>query len=740
MTLFNTLITEQDNTLYLEDNYASHYFFNLKNNFGNNTHGTCAFVSLGMLLSYYDTYWDDNFVPNVYEQNATFNSNKINNSFYLIPLSTPSPGIKFEPMNSVSALLESEYFEWVANNSGVYFQAKLIDLAKNYFTYLYFDSMDEEYLSLNISQLQSFLQYYLYDYNDFTTSEVSVEVKNRYMANLKAHTIENIKDGVPTLLYVKNTTTTAAHAVIAYDYNFLTGDIYVHSGWRDSVNNKALTHVTLDDLTYSEILYAVTLRLNLPMNLAAKDAFYNASHLIYPNNIELTSGNYVTSRPTFEWNSLFKEEWFIQYNTYIVFEILDNNKNVLSSRTIDQNKWTLTSDEWHNARLSNSSSIYYIRLSLTATVSGPTFPYWCEKQFTKPNDYAISIVHPDEYGFADAYPVTDDIKENYIEHNVNGFTFETRRYRTGYIHNEYIVMSPIRNGIDYAFIEFRFPRAITRMDVELSHWRELTSELLDDTNGNAVLQQYIGRTWIPIFDLLSPETALPRDRNNPTTYEIEFNQPAYRIRFYSDYNGEHTGDNNKGRICIGDIKFYVSNYNMPLSCYELDYFPWEWNTGLLPSWTNCYSYALNAKRNPNEKYENLLFIPGQSLDRQINVLDIPNIELLVNLIRADSIEYQFYFEEINKNEICPPGTYKIALVVDDVNFAGSNINPDYDFHFYRQNSDGTWSHKPGTTDVTNLDYSSELILDPETCNRKYSDELNYTNFVGFYCVSPIMEA
>lgn len=37
---------------------------------------------------------------------------------------------------------------------------------------------------------------------------------------------------------------------------------------------------------------------------------------------------------------------------------------------------------------------------------------------------------------------------NYIIHILNsGFKFETRRDRTGYIHNKYVIMSPFRDGI-----------------------------------------------------------------------------------------------------------------------------------------------------------------------------------------------------------------------------------------------------------------------------------------------------
>jgi hypothetical protein len=40
-------------------------------------------------------------------------------------------------------------------------------------------------------------------------------------------------------------------------------------------------------------------------------------------------------------------------------------------------------------------------------------------------------------------------------------------------------------------------------------------------------------------------------------------------------------------------------------------------------------------------------------------------------------------------------------------------------------------------DVTNLDGSNEVILDPSICDRQsiYDDNLNYNTFIGFYAVS-----
>ena len=66
------------------------------------------------------------------------------------------------------------------------------------------------------------------------------------------------------------------------------------------------------------------------------------------------------------------------------------------------------------------------------------------------------------------------------------------------------------------------------------------------------------------------------------------------------------------------------------------------------------------------------------------------------------------------------------------------IAPGFDYHWYRQNSDGTWSHKQGHTNVTNVDASGDVIYNPQTCDRNYKSAhgplYNYTIFAGYYIV------
>lgn len=173
-------------------------------------------------------------------------------------------------------------------------------------------------------------------------------------------------------------------------------------------------------------------------------------------------------------------------------------------------------------------------------------------------EHHVATIVPTDYGFMDAYPTDDYTKTNYVTHTLSsGFHFQTRRYRTGYIHNEYIVMSLFRKDIKEAFIEYKFDVPVSKIKVDLAHWRSLSNEWTYSDYCSAVLRIPNGNGYKNVFDLLSSSTNLPIDRTNPKTYTIEFSTPVYLFQFYMQSKGINTNNNNRGRICIGNLKIYT---------------------------------------------------------------------------------------------------------------------------------------------------------------------------------------
>lgn len=167
---------------------------------------------------------------------------------------------------------------------------------------------------------------------------------------------------------------------------------------------------------------------------------------------------------------------------------------------------------------------------------------------------------------------------------------------------------------------------------------------------------------------------------------------------------------------------------LPISGYEVEYNPDLWNNKNIINKTNCYSYVLNYQYIPgtniikvvNPGYFGNYFYKQEDIDRDV----------ILDAAYADSSALGFTFNPISKYDVCTNGAYKIALVVD----------PGKDYHWYRQNPDGTWSHKRGKTEVINYDASGNLIYDPEYADRDYTKNItsdnNYYVYVGCFEVTP----
>lgn len=190
-----------------------------------------------------------------------------------------------------------------------------------------------------------------------------------------------------------------------------------------------------------------------------------------------------------------------------------------------------------------------------------------------------------------------------------------------------------------------------------------------------------------------------------------------------------------------DDEWRIVQYRLPTSGSEIPYEPWLWNDKEflgddgVQSNTNCYSYALNSQIQAGDNYiaSNNGMQPGEyDCDDGINSWG-HTIDELLNAVYDDAEDMGFVFAPIGKYEECPAGTYKVVFVFELFDSAEYEYEG---YHWYRQNPDGTWSHKPGRDPVSNRDASNNLIYDPETADR---DEAyaNYDWFEGYFCISPV---
>ena len=141
---------------------------------------------------------------------------------------------------------------------------------------------------------------------------------------------------------------------------------------------------------------------------------------------------------------------------------------------------------------------------------------------------------------------------------------------------------------------------------------------------------------------------------------------------------------------------------------------------------NCYNYVFDKKIKLGERNEKVQ--PGiWKSTKKYNKTDCTEI---IEKVKKDFSNIRINkLDSIDDEIICT--NYKIALVIDNI---GSKI----DYHFYRQDDNGNWSHKLGNNKISNIDASGNIITNPEKADRNYdkmnNDEFNYDTFCGYYSV------
>jgi len=135
---------------------------------------------------------------------------------------------------------------------------------------------------------------------------------------------------------------------------------------------------------------------------------------------------------------------------------------------------------------------------------------------------------------------------------------------------------------------------------------------------------------------------------------------------------------------------------------EVAFDPNFWNDPSHVRLNNCYNFSTNRRTDTFAQ-------PGRASGQMVTNID------------CEAVKSAAIRDGATTSPPCPSDDqvprYWIALV----------IAPSLpDFHWYRRCSDGFWAHKPGGTPARNIDNSSQIILDPENCDRG-----PYTDFCGY---------
>ncbi|MCP4960464.1 MAG: hypothetical protein GY925_14495 [Actinomycetia bacterium] len=134
---------------------------------------------------------------------------------------------------------------------------------------------------------------------------------------------------------------------------------------------------------------------------------------------------------------------------------------------------------------------------------------------------------------------------------------------------------------------------------------------------------------------------------------------------------------------------------------------WEpewWNHASRQNYNNCYNYGTNYRTDTYAQ-------PGKAAGAMYTSLTCASVKPAAE---ADAlIDAPFV------DNACPTEGHLVALVVW----------PGGDYHWYRKDASGWWSHKMGGTPATSKDNAGNWIVDPRTADRG-----PYTEFCGFMIV------
>ena len=259
--------------------------------------------------------------------------------------------------------------------------------------------------------------------------------------------------------------------------------------------------------------------------------------------------------------------------------------------------------------------------------------------------------------------------------------------------------------------------------------------------------------------------------NQGTSYWIPSDPDVAKV---DEYTGTVIGEtfgvitinivkNVEGTTCKNTYTLVVSE--IKITGYESEYKPDFWNYTrvkydderdnwlYIRHYTNCYAYALNNQIDPLGKrafgcniegeynYESPpTQQPGDIYDTYNTIGDLVELKDVNDSFDAsklkEAVELDFgiynskkgkceYFGELADD--IPIDGYKVYLAIRP-----KRIGIASDYHWYRQNPDGTWSHKRGPTPVTNKDNNGNPIQNP----KEAAVLAGYTLEVGYFIVTP----
>ena len=234
-----------------------------------------------MLLSFYDTYYRDDFIDEIFDENAVMTGN-----FPSLNTINESPGVRNidYDINYQSDYLSflgnncdslNNYFSFILNgtdSNGDYYYLKYFDYYLMNYAYYhnYWPGVFMNNIGMTDYQLANTLAYYLSNNRNY---ENDVIIFERHDNNIEYYIRSMISDGYPVIVGLENNNF-EGHYVVAYDYDSATNVIYANFGY-----GIGSTHIALNDASqgYTRVTTAISIRVSSFYDHLDSNNYYNST-------------------------------------------------------------------------------------------------------------------------------------------------------------------------------------------------------------------------------------------------------------------------------------------------------------------------------------------------------------------------------------------------------------------------------------------------------------------------------
>ncbi len=262
---------------YEQPEFVKDYFSNLTTNYPTNNVGNCGYVAAAMLLSYYDTYWNPNFIPDQYNNSNLTELDSLDDKTF------DSPGVNdihedlwvnYQPMTAPDENSPEWYKKKYQENEKAayrdYLDRMLARQDESFVALLYQKAIEagtlkpsvnprtgtgirsiQKIVNLYISQNEQLAGKVTLNFEEYSKmgDDLSEEEQRKIIRN-KA--INRLKKGQP-LIFGGDTHTGYGHICIAYAYDEVNDQIIIHTGWPGRENNRHVS--TSDFLRFNDFAY-----------------------------------------------------------------------------------------------------------------------------------------------------------------------------------------------------------------------------------------------------------------------------------------------------------------------------------------------------------------------------------------------------------------------------------------------------------------------------------------------------